>query len=55
MSEISIQIAVILSKKYIFMCKRSHVQYACNVFAKFQTECLKTLREADYTNLLPHT
>ena len=39
------------------MCKKSHAyfQYACNICAKFQIECLKTLRGADYTILLSLT
>ena len=31
----------------------AHLQYACNICAQFQTECLKTLRGVDYTILLP--
>ena len=56
MSEMSSQIAVILSKiYYIFVCKKTHahLQYAFNSCAKFQNECLKTLRGVDYTILLP--
>ena len=33
----------------------AHLQYAFNSSAKFQNECLKTLRGADYTILLPLT
>ena len=42
-------------KNYIFVCKKSHahLQYACNICAKLQTECLKTLREVCHTILLP--
>ena len=32
-----------------------HLQYASNICAKIQIDCLKTLRGVDYTNLLPHT
>ena len=42
------------------MCKKTHahlrydfLQYAFNSCAKFQNECLKTLRGVDYTILLP--
>ena len=44
-------------KNYIFVCKKTHaqVQYAFNSCAKFQNECLKTLRGVDYTILLPLT
>ena len=52
---VRVKIAVILSK-IIFLCaKKSHanLQYASNICAKFQTECLKTLRGVDYTILLP--
>ena len=43
-------------KNYIFVCKKTHaqLQYAFNSCAKFQNECLKTLRGVDYTNLLPN-
>ena len=42
-------------KSYIFECKKTHahLQYAFNSCAKFQNECLKTLRGVDYTILLP--
>ena len=33
----------------------AHLQYAFNSYAKFQNECLKTLRGVDYTILLPLT
>ena len=32
----------------------AHFQYANNICAKFQIDCLKTLGEVDYTNLLPN-
>ena len=31
----------------------AHPQYAYNICAKFQIDCLKTLIGIDYTNLLP--
>ena len=31
-----------------------HLQYAYNICAKFQIDCLKTLGGVDYTNWLPH-
>ena len=34
---------------------RAHLQYAFNSCAKFQNECLKTLRGIDYTILLSLT
>ena len=39
------------------MCKttHAHLQYAFNSCAKFQNECLKTLRGVDYTIVLPLT
>ena len=44
-------------KNYIFACKKSHahLQYACIICAKFQTDCLKTLRGVDYAVLRPLT
>ena len=53
---VEVQNAVILSK-IIFLPARSHMhifQYAYNICAKFQIDCLKTLGGVDYTNLLPH-
>ena len=54
---VKVKIAVILSKiYYIFVCKKkphAHLEYAFNSCAKFQNECLKTLRGVDYTILLP--
>ena len=46
--------AVILSKMSFFLFKKggAHLQYACNICATFQIDCLKTVGEADYT-LLP--
>ena len=35
--------------------KHAHLQCAFNSCAKFQNECLKTLRGVDYTILLPLT
>ena len=32
----------------------AHLQYAYNICAKFQIDCLKTLGGVDYTNLLPN-
>ena len=42
-------------KNYIFCVQKTHahLQYAFNSCAKFQNECLKTLRGVDYTILLP--
>ena len=42
--------------KLFFSSEKSHahVQYAYNICATFQTDCLKTLRGVDYTNLLPN-
>ena len=55
---VKVKIAVILSK-IIFLCAKTtthaHLKYAFNRCAKFQNECLKTLREVDYTILLPLT
>ena len=44
-------------RNYIFVCKETHahLQYAFNSCAKFQNECLKTLRGVDYPILLPLT
>ena len=44
-------------KNDIFVCKKSHahLKYACNICAKVQVECVKILRGADYTILLPLT
>ena len=44
-------------KNYIFVCKKTHAhfQYAFNSYAKFQNECLKTLRGVDNIILLPLT
>ena len=44
-------------KLYFCVQKKTyaHLQYAFNSFAKFQNECLKTLRGVDYTILLPLT
>ena len=41
-------------KNYIFVSKKTHahLQYTFNSCAKFQNECLKTLRGVDYTILL---
>ena len=39
----------------IFLPAKSHahLQYAYNIYKKFQTDCLKTLGGVDFTNLLP--
>ena len=44
-------------KLYFCGQKKTHayLQYAFNSCAKFQNECLKTLRGVDYTILLPLT
>ena len=53
---VCLKLTGILSK-IIFLCakKHAHLQYAFNSCAKFQNECLKTLRGVDYTILLPLT
>ena len=52
---VKVKIAVILSKIIFLSAKQNHahLQYAFNSCAKFQNECLKTLRGVDYTILLP--
>ena len=54
MSEMSVKLC---QKLYFCVQKKNkphaHLQYAFNSCAKFQTDCLKTLR--DYTILLPLT
>ena len=57
---VKVKIAVILSKIIILCAKKkkkthAHLQYAFNSCAKFQNECLKTLKGVDYTILLPLT
>ena len=54
---VKVKIAVILSKIICFSVQKTHahLQYTFNSCAKFQNECLKTLREVDYTILLPLT
>ena len=53
---VKVKIAVILSKIIILCAKtHAHLQYVFNSCAKFQNECLKTLRGDDYTILLPLT
>ena len=44
-------------KKNFFVSTKSRARFqcACNICAKFQIDCHKTLGEADYTILLPHT
>ena len=48
--------AVILSKKYFFVCKNSHapLQYIHNKYAWFPNDPLKTVREADYKDFRPY-
>ena len=52
---VKVKIAVILSKN-IFLCAKKH-KYIFNMLLiavqKFQNECLKTLKGADYTILIP--
>ena len=45
-------------KIYFFLFKSSNsaqLQYACNISAKFQIDCFRTLVGVYYTNLLPYT
>ena len=48
---------VILNKNIFFLLQEvtyAHLQYAYNIYFKFQIDCLKTLGGVDYTNLLPN-
>ena len=57
MSEMSKSKLQQFCQKLYFVSKKTHayLQYALNSCAKFQNECLKTLRGVDYTILLPLT
>ena len=37
---------------FFFKKSHAHLQYACNICAKFQIDCLKTLGGVDYINFL---
>ena len=36
---------------FLFKKKGAHLQYACNICAKFQIDCLKTVEGVDYTKI----
>ena len=42
--------------KMIFSLKKrgTDLQYSCNIYAKFQIDCLKSVGGVDYTNLFKH-
>ena len=37
---------------FVFKKSHAHPQYACNICAKFQIDCVNTLGGVDYTNFL---